>query len=122
MSRTPATSRWWLYTDVPAPLVSGSSAVLSGDELFAQLDGRFLRVGSTGWRIEIFSVWADESRWIQLALRGPSEHMLMLRVPLAAAALDILDEIKHWLRHPDAAETVCNAAPYERAPVSQTIH
>jgi hypothetical protein len=105
MSRSPEPQRWWT---VPGP---GAHAFPSGDELFAHLDGRFVRVGSTGWRIEIYSVWAEEMRWVQLALRGPSEHMLVLRVPLAANAAEILSEIELWIRNPASADSVCSAAP-----------
>jgi len=123
MGRTSATSPWWLLDDPLATVVSTSSSRrLTGDDLFAQLDGHLLRIGPIGWRIEIFSVWADDSRWIQLALRGPSEHVLMLRVSLAAGALEILDEIKEWLRHPRADQTISTAVLYDRAPVSATIH
>jgi hypothetical protein len=48
--------------------------------------------------------------------------MLMLRVPLAAGALDILEEIEHWLRHPAAVDTVCNAAACEPVMMSPTVH
>jgi hypothetical protein len=80
------------------------------------LDGRFVRVGSIGWRIEIYSVWAEEMRWVQLALRGPSEHMLALRVPLAANATEILGEIEQWLRNPATVDSVCSTTPCSPVP------
>ena len=106
MPRLREPQRWWT---VPGP---GAPAFPSGDELFTHLDGRFVRVGSIGWRVEIYSVWAEDMRWVQLSLRGPSEHMLVLRVPLAANAAEILGEIEQRLRNPASVDSVCSTAPF----------
>src|SRR6476660_5974603 len=99
MPRLREPQRWWT---VPGP---GAPSFPTGDELFTHLDGRFVRVGSMGWRVEIYSVWAEDMRWVQLSLRGPSEHMLVLRVPLAANAAEILGEIEQWLRNPATVDS-----------------
>jgi hypothetical protein len=104
------------------PAIADTHCVASGDELFEQLDGRFVQVGPAGWRIEIYSVSADVLRWIQLALRGPSDHMLILRMPLAAQALDVLGEIEEWLRNPKAVPHTSIAPFDEWIPATASIH
>jgi hypothetical protein len=92
------------------------------DSLFSQLDGRIVRVGSAGWRVEVFSVWIEEVRWLQIGLKGPSEHMLTLRVPLAATAVDILDEVDTWLRTPSEVLRASDAGVRTPPRASTTVH
>ena len=119
MSEGLAKSRPWLTA---RPAAADAHCFASGEELFEQLDGRFVQVGPAGWRVEIYSVSADDLRWIQLSLRGPSDHMLILRLPLAAQALDVLGEIEEWLRNPKAVPHA-SIAPFEEwLPATASIH
>jgi hypothetical protein len=115
-----ARSRWWLLPRPPG--TADARCFPSGDELFEQLDGRFVRVGPAGWRIEIYSVLADDLRWIQLSLRGPSDHMLILRLPLAAGALDVLGEIEDWLRDPQSVPHASITPVEDWLPATTSIH
>lgn len=71
------------------------------EELFSSIDGRELMVHGRRWSVEVFSVCEISSRrYVQLALRGPSDHMLTLRVGPDAETRQLLPRLLNWLQHP----------------------
>lgn len=88
----------------PPPLVP------SAEELFSAVDGHELAVFDRHWTVEVFSVAEiNGARFIQLALRGITDHMLTLRVLPPAGAPDVVSRLLTWLRHPIPAGTVMDA-------------
>ena len=82
----------------------------SAEELFSAVDGHELAVFDRRWTVEVFSVAEiNGARFIQLALRGISDHMLTLRVRPPAGAPDVFSRLLTWLRPPIPAGTVVDA-------------
>jgi hypothetical protein len=89
----------------PAPLVP------SAEDLFSAVDGHDLAVFDRHWTVEVFSVAEiNGARFIQLALRGLSDHMLTLRVVPPADAHDVVSRLLAWLKHPVPTGTVVDAS------------
>jgi hypothetical protein len=70
----------------------------STERLFRLLDGKWVAVEGRHWRTEVFCV-ADEvgSRWIQVGLHGPTEHMLTLRTSPTDSLDWLLRMLTLWL-------------------------
>lgn len=71
-----------------------TSGFVDPDELFAELDNMEIAAGECRWRIEVFSISDQEGqRWIQLGVRGTTEHMITLRLQPGAGLADALPEV-----------------------------
>ncbi len=71
--------------------------------LFTALDGRELALRGCLWRVEVFSVSEISGRhYVQLAVRGESDHMLTLRVMPHAEIRQVILSLLAWLEHPGA--------------------
>jgi hypothetical protein len=91
----------WFGSPAPADLVT--AGIVDPDELFAELDNLEIAAGSGQWRVEVFSISDhDDHRWIQLVVRGESEHMVTLRVLPGTRLEDALPSLSAWLA--DGAE------------------
>jgi hypothetical protein len=75
--------------------------VESPHDVFETLDGTEMFAEGREWRIEVFSVVADQiSTWVQLRLGGDPEHMLTVKVPRQQSAAQTIDVLAAWLRNP----------------------
>ena len=82
----------WPYDD-------GFSSI---DVLCEALDGQFLLVGHRAWLVRLFGVHAGhDSQWLQLQLLGDSTHDVILRMPRAALATQVLSTLEAWLQKPE---------------------
>lgn len=71
------------------------------EELFSAIDGRDLSILGRHWRVEVFSVSEiGGHRYVQLALRGGSDHMLTLRVMPDAEPYQLIPRLLTWLARP----------------------
>ena len=86
----------WFGSHAPTDLVT--SGIVDPDELFAELDNLEVAAGGGQWRVEVFSISDhDGHRWIQLVVRGESEHMVTLRVLPGTRVEDALPSLSEWL-------------------------
>jgi hypothetical protein len=83
----------------------------STERLFRLLDGRWVVVEGRHWRTEVFSV-ADEvgSRWIQVGLHGPTEHMLTLRTSPTDSLDRLLRMLTSWLTNAGRSPSILTVA------------
>lgn len=84
---------------VPQPAISEERVEPS--DLFSALDARELLVGGCRWCMEVFSVSEiGQRRYVQLALSGPTHHMLTLRATTASRSDDLARRLSAWLSDP----------------------
>jgi hypothetical protein len=88
-----------------------AGARLAPEALFSALDGRRLSVSQQNWLVEVYSVYDDaESRWVQLALQGPPQHTVTVRMALNDSVDHIVDAVEAWLSHPSPTHKVLDVA------------
>jgi hypothetical protein len=74
---------------------------LSASDLFKALDGHRLLVSARSWRIEIYGVFEQQgSRWIQLVLRGSTNHNVAVKVGPRDTDTQVLDALSSWFADP----------------------
>jgi hypothetical protein len=81
------------------------------DRLFEQLNGRAVTVADRCWRIEVYGISeAAGWRFLQLALTGPPERKLTLRIAAGYDATHVVRMIASWLAQPSEARHVLTVA------------
>jgi hypothetical protein len=69
---------------------------------FQLLDGRTIAVYDRCWQIHLYSLHTEDNcRWLQLALRGDSTHMITLRLACDAGEAEVVSALADWLARPD---------------------
>ena len=102
----------WVGPDVPTDLIT--SGIVDPDELFAELDNLEIAAGGGQWRVEVFSISDhDNHRWIQLVVRGESEHMVTLRVLPGTRIEDALPSLSGWLEAGGQSSHIIDATNVE---------
>jgi hypothetical protein len=81
------------------------------ESLFNALDGRDVMVLGRRWRIEVFSVLELAGRrYVQLALHGPEQYMLTLRMRPGAESRQVIPTLLPWLAHPTSSGEILEVA------------
>lgn len=87
------------------------SGVADYDRLFEDLNGRAITVAHRRWRIEVYGISEDAGwRFLQLALTGPPERKLTLRIAAIHDATHVIRTISSWLMQPSEAQSVLSVA------------
>ena len=70
-------------------------------DLFQALDGRSLSVSSSQWLIEMYGVFEQQgSYWVQLALRGPSDYSVAVKISPRDTEIQVLEALSMWVAEP----------------------
>jgi hypothetical protein len=81
------------------------------ERLFAMLNGRSVAASGHRWLIEVFSISHHSGhRWVQLALSGPTQHFLTLRLTAGDGADRLVPALLSWLTHPSGSGQILNVA------------
>ncbi len=77
-------------------------------EIFDALDGHSLELSDQRWRIEIYSLLEQDGwRWVHLALRGETDHVLIVKVLPFENENHVVGALLTWLDNPTrASDTV----------------
>ncbi len=94
-----------------SPAANIQNDALSAARLFEALDGRALFVDHKNWQINVFSVHDEDGcRWVQLALEGPDNHPLTLRMSQYESVKAVVYTLISWLSDPSATDHVLEVA------------
>jgi hypothetical protein len=100
------------HADTEAPYAARNPAVFdSQDALRLSLDGLELSVMGRAWQVEVFSVAEISSRqYVQVALHGPVDHLVTLRLKPASRPALIIPALIAWIGHPGPAGHIVDVA------------
>jgi hypothetical protein len=96
---------------VRSPAVRRKISVPKAERLFAALDGRHLVVQGEAWHVHVYGICEEAGRrWIQLAVDGPSHHMLTLALATRHGVSQAVRSLSAWLEEPSSVPQVVNFA------------
>ena len=84
---------------------------MTGERLFAALDGQVVRVFHRTWRVHVYSIWEEQGfRWLQLSLEGDTTQTLTLQMSHLASAEQTLRHLSSWLARASKTHQILSVA------------
>lgn len=86
---------------------SSGRSYVEPERLFAMLNGRAVAAAGRRWTIEVFSISHHSGhRWVQLALSGPTQYFLTLRLAAGDGADRLVPALLSWLSRPGQGQVL----------------